>query len=226
MRLFRRQYRKRRCLVFAPLAYLKLQYLCHAGTTEIGAFGISADLNPLYITDLITIKQLTTVATVTFDDDAVADYFDQCVDLGLKPSQFSRLWLHTHPGASALPSGTDEETFRRVFGQSDWAVMAILSRENQTYARLQLHAGPGASCRLRWRVDWSAWPEELTRAALPWDAWRQEYQENIHPQILPELGRIFPSTDPLIHTNQLQELEDWYGSLSGFTGDRYDEPLF
>jgi hypothetical protein len=39
-------------LFFAPLVWLKLQWLCHAGDTEIGGFGISAESNPLYVEDL------------------------------------------------------------------------------------------------------------------------------------------------------------------------------
>jgi len=50
--------------------------------------------------------------TVEFDDAAVADFFDEQVDQGRRPEEFSRIWLHTHPGASAQPSHTDEETTR------------------------------------------------------------------------------------------------------------------
>ena len=28
-------------LIFAPLAWLKLQFFCHAGDTEIGGFGVA-----------------------------------------------------------------------------------------------------------------------------------------------------------------------------------------
>src|SRR5687768_904185 len=103
-----------RSLTFAPLAWLKLQYLCHVGDTEVGGFGISHEKDLLYIEDFRTIPQHTTVASVQFLDQAVADYFDQCVDQGLPPARFGRIWLHTHPGSSAQPSQVDEETFARV----------------------------------------------------------------------------------------------------------------
>ena len=45
--------------------------------------------------------------------------------------------------AAVSPSGTDEETFARCFGSSDWALMFILARGGETYVRLALHAGPG-----------------------------------------------------------------------------------
>ena len=213
MKLFHQQRPERRCLVFAPLAYLKLQYLCHAGPTEVGAFAISAPHHLLYITDLLTIRQETTAVSVRFDDNAVADYFDHCVDQGLRPAQFARIWIHTHPGSSALPSGTDEETFRRVFGTTDWAIMAILSREGRSYARLQVNAGPGARGRLRWRVDWASWPDELPGEALPLEVWRQEYEQNVHPQTLPVFShsRTLQPPDPSLDTYQLQDLDGWYG---------------
>jgi len=199
---------KRRSLVFSPLAYLKLQYLCHAGPTEVGAFAISSAQQPLYIEELHTIPQTTSPATVEFDDHAVAEYFDHCVDRGLQPAQFARLWLHSHPGSSPEPSGTDEETFKRVFGATDWSVMAILSRTGNSYARLQLNTGPGASCLLRWGVDWAAWPEQLrqTSLALLEQSWQEEYRQNVHP-IMPLLQPRFPEIwwDP----QMLAELDRW-----------------
>jgi proteasome lid subunit RPN8/RPN11 len=211
MMMFPQQRRRRRELVFSPLAFLKLQYLCHAGPTEVGAFAISSTQRPLYIEELHTLPQQTSSVSVQFDDAAVADYFDRCVDQGYHPSMFARLWLHTHPGSCPRPSGTDEETFHRVFKSSDWAVMAIISRTGNTYARLQLNQGPGARCSLRWRVDWSPWPQVLQQYSLmDLEAmWQEEYQQNIHPQQVPAL------TLPL-----WTEIDQWHAY--SHQGDFYD----
>jgi proteasome lid subunit RPN8/RPN11 len=219
MKVFPRQRPKRRCLVFTPLAYLKFQFLCHAGPTEVGAFAVSSLHRPLYIEELHTLPQTTSPGTVEFHDNAVADYFDQCVDRGLQPAQFFRLWLHTHPGDSAEPSGTDEETFQRVFGSADWAVMAILSREGRSYARMRLNVGPGASCRLRWRVDWSSWPEELHVHSLQdlYDTWQEEYLLNIHPNA-PHRASHHAAMN--WNSQLLAELDNWH-SLST-PGDAHD----
>ncbi|HEV3146954.1 MAG TPA: hypothetical protein VGZ47_23905 [Gemmataceae bacterium] len=179
-------------LTFAPLAWLKLQYFCHFGDTEVGGFAISAPKNLLYIQDFRTVRQHTTSVSVRFEDAAVADFFDECVDRGLKVSQFARIWLHTHPGASAMPSGTDEETFSRVFGGCDWSLMFILSRTGQTYARLAFPAGPGGQMLLPVQVDWPAWPKTMTASDQPLAAnveqWRNEFTTNIlaEPWIAPE----------------------------------------
>src|SRR5438874_13216786 len=87
-------------LVFAPLAWLKLQYLCHAGPTEVAGFGLSHPDDPLYLEDVLVVRQRASAVTVAFDDVAVADLFDAMADTGIPPARFARVWLHTHPGAS------------------------------------------------------------------------------------------------------------------------------
>src|SRR5689334_18540998 len=109
-------------LRFNPTAWAKLLFLRDAGKTEIGAFGISASDDFLLVEDVELVRQTCTWATVEFDDEGVANFFDEQVDKGRQPESFARLWLHTHPANSAEPSGTDEETFSRVFGRSTWAV--------------------------------------------------------------------------------------------------------
>jgi proteasome lid subunit RPN8/RPN11 len=175
-------------LTFSPLAWLKLQWFLHAGETEVGGFGVSAEHDPLYVQDFVTVMQRTTAVTVAFDDDAVADLFDALVDAGLPPARFARLWIHTHPGDSPHPSSTDEQTFGRAFGGCDWAVMFILSRTGRTYARLRFSAGPGADLHLPVDVDWGAWPQALADAdggggawALQWKA---EFDRNVKPRPL------------------------------------------
>ena len=73
-----------------------------------------------------------------------ADKHDEQVDQGRNPERFARLWIHTHPANCAEPSPVDEETFARVFGSCTWAVMAILAKGGQTYARLRFGVGPTA----------------------------------------------------------------------------------
>ena len=120
------------------------------------------------------VRQECSSASVIFDDHSVADFFDRQVDAGLKPERFSRIWVHTHPGNCPTPSNTDEETFERVFGQPEWAVMFILARGGQTYARLRFNIGPGGEMMIPVRVDYSR-----PFAASELAGWRQEYAENL-----------------------------------------------
>jgi hypothetical protein len=168
---------------FSPLAWLKLQWFCHAGPTEVGGFGISAKNNLLCVEDFVTVKQYATAITVRFDDEAVADLYDELIDRGLPVTRFARLWIHTHPCQSAQPSGTDEETFARTFGSCDWAVMFIVSRTGQTYARLSFFAGPGGQVLLPTEVSWSDWPASLSGVnSLDFRIaeWRREFEANVN----------------------------------------------
>jgi len=90
----------------------------------------------------------------------------------------TRVWIHTHPGSSAQPSRVDEETFARVFGRSDWAVMAILAQGGQTYARLQFAAGPGGSLRIPVKVDFSS-----PFGGSDWQAWEREYADTVRSEL-------------------------------------------
>ncbi len=135
-------------LRLTPYAWAKLLFLRDAGPTEIGGFGISSKDDLLLVNDVALVNQRCDWASVELEDAAVADYFDRQVDAGRTPEEFGRIWVHTHPGGSAEPSTTDEETFARVFGGCDWAVMFIVANGGSTYARLQFRAGPGGSLEL------------------------------------------------------------------------------
>jgi hypothetical protein len=166
-----------------------LIYLRDRGDTEIGGFGVSAENDPLLIVDFLTVKQRCTPVTVAFDDGAVADLFDDLVDQGLRPGRFGRIWLHTHPGDCPLPSSVDEATFRRVFGRTDWAVMAIIARNDASYAQLSFHVGPGGALEIPVGIDYSQ-----SFAAAEWEAWMREYVENV--VVAPPLPPLLPGELP------------------------------
>jgi hypothetical protein len=162
-------------LRFSPTAWAKLLYFRDRGPTEIGGFGVASASDLLKVEDFITVKQEVNVASVAFDDQAVADFFDAQVDAGRKPEQFGRIWLHTHPGDCAEPSWVNEETFERVFGNCQWAVMFILARGGKSTARLRFNVGPGGQALIPIEVDFGG-------AFGPSDrqAWAAEHDANVH----------------------------------------------
>ncbi|GAI53418.1 unnamed protein product, partial [marine sediment metagenome] len=141
---------------------------------EVGGFGITEPDDLLCVRDFITVKQEVTAVSVKFDDEAVADFFETQVDLGRKPEQFARIWLHSHPGDSPEPSVIDEETFTRVFGGCQWAVMFIVAQDNKTYAKLSFNVGPGGQVLIPAEIDYAHdfGPSEH-------EAWDVEYEANI-----------------------------------------------
>ena len=140
----------------------------------MGGFGISPAEDLLLIEDFCLVKQRCTAVTVKFDDEAVADFFDDQVDRGLVPEQFGRIWIHTHPGNSPEPSTTDEETFARCFGSTDWAVMLIVARGGETYARLRFRAGPSGSLQLPVEIDFA---QPFPASQEP--SWDAEYDTSV-----------------------------------------------
>lgn len=172
----KRPIQKPASLRFSPTAWAKLVFLRDRGGTEIGGFALTPPENLLYVQEFLTVKQRTTPASISFDDDSVADLVEAQVDAGRKPEQFLRLWLHTHPGDCPQPSCIDENTFRRVFGRCDWAVMFILAQGGSSYCRLQFNTGPGGQMVIPVEVDYSR-----PFGSSDQTSWEAEYQANIQP---------------------------------------------
>ena len=165
-------------LRFSPTAWAKLLFFRDRGPTEIGGFGVSAADDLLYVEDFVTVEQDVSVTSVAFEDESVADLFEAQVDAGRKPEQFARIWLHTHPGGSAEPSATDEETFHRVFGRCEWALLFVLAKGGKTFARLRFNVGPGGHVMIPVQVEYG-----LAFSASDHEAWEAEYQANIKPEV-------------------------------------------
>ena len=203
---------KKPFLRFSPYAWAKLLYFRDKGKTEIGGFGITDANDLLYIIDFITVKQNVTSISVSFDDNAVADFFDSQVDLGRKPEQFARIWVHSHPGDSPDPSLTDETTFKRVFGSCQWAIMFILAQDDSVHASLSFNTGPRTEIMLQVKVDYT---REFNGTEI--DQWDKEFQDNINPMVFtisndkkdcPAVQPIIPDyNDPILPTEWLEEFE-------------------
>jgi len=161
-------------LRFSPTAWAKLLFMRDVTDNEVGGFGITEAEDLLFVTDVVLVKQKVTCVTISFEDESVADFFEEQVEAGRQPEQFARLWLHTHPGDSPEPSGTDESTFARVFGSCDWAVMFIVAQNGSTFARLRFNAGPGGEVKIPVCVDYS-----YEFDAADFEIWKQQYKANV-----------------------------------------------
>jgi hypothetical protein len=163
-------------------------FLRDRGPTEVGGFGIAPAADLLYVEDIRLVEQSCTSISVAFDDSAVAEFFDEQIDAGHRPEQFGRIWIHTHPADSAQPSHVDEETFRRVFGPCDWAVMFIIARGGETYCRVRFRAGPGGAFEIPVLLDF-----ETRFAGSDFEVWAAEYDATVRKAELaltrlPQLG--------------------------------------
>ncbi|MCA9054839.1 MAG: hypothetical protein KDA75_13450 [Planctomycetaceae bacterium] len=167
---------RRPILRFSPTAWAKLMSLRDLGPTEVGGFGITDADDLLFVREFALIPQRCTEVTVAFEDAAVAEFFEEQVDLGRRPEQFARIWVHTHPGECPLPSGVDVETFERVFGRCDWSVMFILAQGGESYAQLHWRRGGPAAFRMQVTVDYSR-----PFPAAEFSRWEAEYRACVTP---------------------------------------------
>lgn len=165
-------------LRFSPYAWAKLVFMRDCSDNEVGAFGITRPDDLLFVEDIVIVRQTVSIVTVTFEDTAVGDFFEQQVDLGRKPEQFARIWVHSHPGNSPMPSMTDEETFLRVFGSCDWSVMCIIAQGGNSFARLRFGVGPGGDMKIPVSVDYS---HEF--AGSDFKTWQKEYKQHVKEQL-------------------------------------------
>ena len=161
-------------LRFSPTAWAKLLFMRDMTDNEVAGFGITDADDLLFVKDFIVVKQQVTTISFRFDDIAVGNFFENQVDLGRKPEQFARIWLHSHPGNSPEPSITDEETFYRVFGSCDWSIMFIVARNGNTFARLRFNVGPGGEVNIPVCVDYRC---EFERTNF--EIWKQQYQADV-----------------------------------------------
>ena len=161
-------------LRFSPTAWAKLLFMRDVTDNEVGGFGITEADDLLFVTDFVLVKQKVTCVSISFEDESVADFFEEQVEAGRKPEQFARLWLHTHPGDSPEPSMTDESTFARVFGSCDWAIMFVVSQNGNTFARLRFNAGPGGEVKIPVCVDY-----DYEFDAADFELWKQQYKANV-----------------------------------------------
>ena len=103
----------------------------------------------------------------------------------------------------------DEETFERVFGNADHAVMFIIGKGGKTHARLRFNVGPGASLMLPVEIDYSR-----PFPGSDFEAREAEYKANIQPdRDLFRLGRDLGWDDwTEIGTNQDDGSSDVFGA--------------
>jgi proteasome lid subunit RPN8/RPN11 len=165
---------KKPMLRFSPTAWAKLLFMRDVTHNEVGGFGITKADDLLFVTDFILVKQKVSSITVAFEDESVANFFEDQVIARRKPQEFARIWLHTHPGDSPEPSITDENTFGRVFGSCDWSIMAIVAQDGSSYARLQFNTGPGGSIKIPVYIDYDC---EFTGTEI--EEWIQQYKANV-----------------------------------------------
>lgn len=174
-------------LKLSPLAFLKWQHMCNCMDVEVGAFGLSRSADSpgglLYVEDLIVLQQKCSSVSTEFDEDAVVAYYDSLDENEIDIRRGVRIWFHTHPEMSASPSSTDEKTFSECFGNRSWAVMAILSKTNDMYARMTITVdGVRITQAMKIVVDWPSIGPALDEVAEKLEKWKEVLRDKVTKQ--------------------------------------------
>lgn len=179
---------------FTPYVWAKMAFLRDVGETEVTGFAETSPDDPMYCVDFHLVKQTASVADAEMDDDGIAEFFDKMIVDGKSPLNFTRIWMHTHPGNSATPSNVDEETFKDAcFSDTDWAVMFILAKDGSYTCRLKHNNGPVLEKEIPVHVDWQA-----VFNGSDHTAWTNEHSDNV--------------TEQTVYYNPIKTKEIKYGS--------------
>lgn len=163
-------------LRMSPLAWAKIHHHRDNGNkVEVSGFGISHADNPLVIMDFVLAFQKSTPVFTEMDDTKLADFIEDMIDVGYRPDQISRVWIHTHPGQSAVPSGHDEKTFDKTFDDFDWAIMCVVAQGAQT-ARLKVKRPFYWMKEVPIEVDWS-----IPLVPVDYEVLNREFVEKVKP---------------------------------------------
>lgn len=172
----------RQTLKFTPLAWLHYQFLCHAGPTEVGAYGVHLPGDPFTVNHLWVPKQECSAAFVQCDDEAWEDFLLSERGGGFVKGRPVPIWLHTHPGSSATPSGFDEKNWREEHGkegQCPLALFGILARYGETYGRAQSNAPYKFTAELDFEVLWDKFPDYADVIREEMAGWKAEYDAKV-----------------------------------------------
>lgn len=96
-------------------------------STEVGFLLISKPEDKFTIIDIMVPRQEVSSVSVKFDPDHYNDIRTALHEAKLLP-QLWEAWGHSHPGASASPSGTDLDTFSDSYAQSQMGLMFIIGK--------------------------------------------------------------------------------------------------
>ena len=129
-------------LNFTAETWQQLNYMCKRCTHRDQVFRNHTSGGQAVVTDLWFPQQTCTAATVEFDDEDIAAQIDEL--------QTHTPWMSASASGSTLtlataptPVAQTIQTFSKVLGHFDWAVMAILAKGGKSYARIKHDAPAG-----------------------------------------------------------------------------------
>lgn len=194
-------------LWLTPFAAARLFDLLRENT-EMSALLVTDKDDPQLVIDAKLPPQRCSPGSTDFIDEELPPFLDELRKEGLEYGQL-RIWFHTHPSGLASPSGKDNTTFAEIFGQSDWSMMVILTKDYKWYARVQTGGAIfPMQTEVEVRVGFHGVDFEGVNAAVR-ERWRKEAKDAVrpfpvitstHPGYLPPAGS-WPPYNSAIYDN-------------------------
>ena len=165
-------------LTLTAQVWYKLVYLAKQYKHEVSGFGISTAKDPFYITDFKMVEQYNDAGSTEMTEEGLAAYMDHMLAEGKAPAEFMRIWCHTHPTGVNGPSTTDNATMEEVFGECDWAVMLIVTKEPKIFAEIHTKAlDEVIKTKAPVTIDW------LSEGTTDTQEWEEEHDLNHKPWV-------------------------------------------
>lgn len=102
---------------------------------EVAAMCITKLEQPNKVVDIFIPEQESNPAYFEFNSDQYGAAIEHLVmDVGYELSQVCKVMIHSHPGNSNVPSGTDWENFNALYGEKELPVMLIISKDHKISA--------------------------------------------------------------------------------------------
>ena len=151
--------RRRPRMRFSPTAWAKLLFVRDRGSTEVGGFGITPTDDLLHVEDFRLMQQTCTAVSVAFDDTAVAEFFEEQVDLGRRPEQFARI------GSTHIPA--TRRNLVRSTKRPSRGCLGLVTGRSCSFSRAAARPTAGCDFGLAQEADSTSRQSWTTGASLP-----------------------------------------------------------
>lgn len=121
-------------IIITRKAFAKMKAIT-GHSDEVAAMCITHANQHNKIVDIFIPEQESNPAYFEFNSDQYGAAIEHLVmDVGYELGQVCKMMIHSHPGNSNTPSGTDWENFKSIYGEKELPVMLIISKDHKVSA--------------------------------------------------------------------------------------------
>ena len=141
--------------------------LCEGEVTWWFDVDYSEDKNAFVVGEIYLLKQEATAADVEMDEDTIAIFLEQMIEMGV--TQMPRGWGHSHANMAAFFSGTDEETIGNLL--NDTFILALVVNKKREMKATAKILSPYFKFRIsdlpiEIQIEYDNIPEELVQEVI------------------------------------------------------------